>query len=356
MKARRRRGRCARRYCRAMGVRLEPADEYTHELGPEPSFNESMYVNVFDPEHAHRRLLPHRQPGQRGLRRDDGVPVPARRPGRLHVQAPDDRPQRRPRRRRAHVGRGHAVRGAAVRYEGQVVLLDDPTEMADPKAAFTTNPYAECAVDLTFTGQGARLDVRRRARPAPRGPGRGVRQGPLRAAGRGPRHDPGRRRGVGSRGVRAARPLVGAPLLAGALVLPLADRQRRLRLRLHGQPGGPARRRRAPAAASCGRTAQLHLCDDVELATEYEGDDRYHRAIRGTLRSSRSGREWTFAGSVMNLIPLRNRRQDPDGNHARHPHQRGPHRVDHCPTAARATGCRSTSTRSSTAQPVGLAE
>ncbi len=33
----------------AMGVRLEPADEYTHELGPEPSFNESMYVNVFDP-------------------------------------------------------------------------------------------------------------------------------------------------------------------------------------------------------------------------------------------------------------------------------------------------------------------
>ena len=33
----------------AMAVRLEPADEYTHELGPEPSFNESMYVNVFDP-------------------------------------------------------------------------------------------------------------------------------------------------------------------------------------------------------------------------------------------------------------------------------------------------------------------
>ena len=36
----------------AMGVRLEPADEYTHELGPEPNFNESMYVNVFDPASA----------------------------------------------------------------------------------------------------------------------------------------------------------------------------------------------------------------------------------------------------------------------------------------------------------------
>ena len=33
-----------------MGVRLEPADEYMHELGPEPNFNESMYVNIFDPD------------------------------------------------------------------------------------------------------------------------------------------------------------------------------------------------------------------------------------------------------------------------------------------------------------------
>ena len=31
-------------------MRLEPADEYTHELGPEPNFNESMYINLFDPE------------------------------------------------------------------------------------------------------------------------------------------------------------------------------------------------------------------------------------------------------------------------------------------------------------------
>src|SRR6266508_1182361 len=31
-----------------MTVRLEPQDEYMHELGPEPNFNESMYFNVFD--------------------------------------------------------------------------------------------------------------------------------------------------------------------------------------------------------------------------------------------------------------------------------------------------------------------
>ena len=29
--------------------RLAPRDEYTHEVGPEPNFNESMYFNFFDP-------------------------------------------------------------------------------------------------------------------------------------------------------------------------------------------------------------------------------------------------------------------------------------------------------------------
>ena len=33
-----------------MGVRLEPQDEYMHELGPEPNFNESMYFNIYDPK------------------------------------------------------------------------------------------------------------------------------------------------------------------------------------------------------------------------------------------------------------------------------------------------------------------
>ena len=27
---------------------LSPQDDYTHELGPEPNFNESMYFNFFD--------------------------------------------------------------------------------------------------------------------------------------------------------------------------------------------------------------------------------------------------------------------------------------------------------------------
>ena len=59
---------------------------------------------------------------------------------------------------------------------------------------------------------------------------------------------------------------------------------------------------------------QLHYCDSLELSTTYEGDDQYHEEITAVLRSSRSDKEWQIKGKVMNLIPLRNRRPDPDGN------------------------------------------
>jgi hypothetical protein len=52
----------------------------------------------------------------------------------------------------------------------------------------------------------------------------------------------------------------------------------------------------------------------VEITTATRGDEAYHDRIAGVLRSSRSDREWRFTGEVVDLIPLRNRRQDPDGN------------------------------------------
>ncbi len=51
-----------------------------------------------------------------------------------------------------------------ISYEGTVVLLDDPLEMADPRRAFTANPHTECAVHLVY--RGTLRHVRRRARSA----------------------------------------------------------------------------------------------------------------------------------------------------------------------------------------------
>ena len=40
-----------------------------------------------------------------------------------------------------------------VSYTGPVVLLTDPLQMADPRAAFTTNPHLSCTVELTYHGR-----------------------------------------------------------------------------------------------------------------------------------------------------------------------------------------------------------
>jgi len=37
-----------------------------------------------------------------------------------------------------------------VEYDGEVVVLDDPAQMEDPRTAFKANPHRPCRVDLTF--------------------------------------------------------------------------------------------------------------------------------------------------------------------------------------------------------------
>ena len=139
----------------AIAVRLEPHDEYMHELGPEPNFNESMYFNVYDPE---RRLGGFFRLGNRA---NEGT-------GEMTacLYLPDGRVAfmfRRPR-----VADNSAFDAAGMRFDvvepftelrvaygGHVVVLDDPLEMSDPRAAFTGNPHLDCAVALTYRGRSA---------------------------------------------------------------------------------------------------------------------------------------------------------------------------------------------------------
>src|SRR6202034_3821120 len=55
----------------------------------------------------------------------------------------------------------------------------------------------------------------------------------------------------------------------------------------------------------------LHVCHDFRIRTEWDGAARYHRSIEAELVSAT--RTWVVRGSVLRLIPLRNRRRDPDG-------------------------------------------
>jgi hypothetical protein len=50
---------------------------------------------------------------------------------------------------------------------------------------------------------------------------------------------------------------------------------------------------------------------NATIATEWDGPDQYHREIKATATTDEGTYEIT--GKVLNLIPLRNRRETPEG-------------------------------------------
>lgn len=296
-----------------MGVRLEPEDEYLHELGPEPNFNESMYINLFDPGHGLGGFW------RMGNRANEGYAEMT-----VCLYLPDGRVGfmfKRPSitsNERLDAGgltwtMVKPFEELRIRFGGKLVLLEDPTQMVDPKAAFSSNPYEECECELTFTGQGRASMFGGEPEERHEAPGEEFARGHY------------------------------EQLVAGGGTIRVGDQQWEVSgfgLRDHswgprywqapwyyrwltgnvdegfGFMASRIARRDGPGTRGgfVWEDGQLHLCDGLELSTEFAGEDVYHRTITATLSSSRSARSWSFSGEVLNLIPLRNRRTDPDGN------------------------------------------
>ena len=292
-----------------MGLRLEPVDEHMHELGPEPNFNESMYFNVYDPAQRVGGWF------RCGNRANEGYAEMT-----VCLYLPDGRVAfmfKRP-----EITSNDAFDAGGIRfdvitpferldvaYTGKVVVLEDPLQMADPKKAFTENPYAECEVRLEYTGVSAMVGGEPET----------------------PKEKPGEEFARGHY----------EQLIAGKGTIRVGDEEWEIDgygLRDHswgprywqapwyyrwltanfgpdfGFMGSRIARRDGEGTRGgfVWEDGQLHLCDDFEISTEWTGDDDYHDAISATLRSGE--REWKVTGRVIDLIPLRNRRPDPDGN------------------------------------------
>jgi hypothetical protein len=56
---------------------------------------------------------------------------------------------------------------------------------------------------------------------------------------------------------------------------------------------------------------QYHFIESAQIETEWRTDDLYHEHI--TAHAHANGRDYEIEGTVMSLIPLRNRRTSPDG-------------------------------------------
>jgi hypothetical protein len=294
-----------------MGVRLEPQDEYTHEVTAEENFNESMYFNVVDPS---TRLGGFFRLGNRPNERRGEMTV--------CIYLPDgtvafmfQRPEVTSNERFDAGGIRFEVvtpfEELTVAYDGKVVLLADPLELADPKAAFTNNPYADCEVRLTYTRVsdmfGGEPDTPHEAPGEEFAKGHYEQlveaRGTIRVGeqtfdvhGYGLRdHSWGPRYWQAPWYYRWLTGNVGDDF--GFMASRIAKRD------AEGTRGG-----------FVWEDGRLHLVDHVTVATEWEGPDRYHRQVRATLSEHKGDRTWEVTGRVASLAPLRNRRHTPDGD------------------------------------------
>src|SRR5215207_3553305 len=131
---------------------LDPTDEYPHDPGGAQNYNESMYFNAFDLE---RELGGWFRIGNRVNEGYAEMSVCLYLPGR-RVAFMFARP---------HISTNDALDAGGLRvdvieplarlrvtYEGEVVMLDEPDQMTDPRRAFRDNPHLPANVALDFRG------------------------------------------------------------------------------------------------------------------------------------------------------------------------------------------------------------
>lgn len=133
---------------------LVPEDDYTHELGSETNFNESMYFNFFD---TTKRMGGFVRLGNRANEGRAEMTVALYRPDGTAMFMF----------KRAEIDNNDAFDAGGLKFEviepsqklrtvyrGSVLDLKEPRVLTDPKAAFTQNPAKKITLDLTHDAVG----------------------------------------------------------------------------------------------------------------------------------------------------------------------------------------------------------
>lgn len=287
---------------------LDPEDEFPHEPDPAPNYNESMYLNGFDLS---------REVGgwfRLGNRVNEGyaemtvcVYLPGGRIGFVYGRPPIERNDKMDA-GGLSISVVEPFRHLEVRYDGRVCVLDEPRQMADPRAAFTSNPWVACEVELDYRGvspmYGGR-PVHQDGSEVVREPGTSFAkahyeqhcavQGSIRVGdevieldGLGLRD-----KSWGPRSWQAIEWYRWLPMTFSkdfAMMISVVG----------GRPGGMVL-----------EGDEYRLIRDCTIESEWD-DDLYQRAMCCSVRTDE--RTYEVTGEVLSLIPLRHRRTDAEGN------------------------------------------
>ena len=286
-----------------MGVRLDPVDEYTHQPSADATFNESMYFNVYDPA-----------AGVGGFFRIGNRVNEAMAEVTVCLYLGDGRVGFTFGRPRIETNDAFDAGGMrfdvvepfeslTVTYSGHVTLLDDPLEMADPKAAFLSNPRVDCEVALRYTGVAPMFggepdnpDAMGQSFAKAHYEQLVAAEGTITVDGVTHTID-----GFGLRdhswGPRSWQAPWYYRWLTGNVDAGFGFMASRV-----ASAEGPGTR-----GGFVWDGGVLHLCDRCEIDTTWTDEGEYHQAVAFTLFSGE--RSWSVKGSVLSLVPLRNRRE-----------------------------------------------
>ncbi len=279
---------------------VKPEDDYTHPLGPEENFNESVYFNFFDREKQTGGFL------RIGNRANEGHAEMT-----VIVYQPDGSALFNYKRPQITSNDGWNAGGLKVdvivpgeqirtTYEGSLVYLKDPREMREPSVAFKENPHKKVRLDLVHEGCGP---IYGHVADASAGGAQNqfarahyeqhmkvtgtlqVEDGPIvEIRGHGLRdHSWGPRYWQSTPSYRWITGNFGDDL--GMVISVVGDRV-----------GGVFH-----------KGNQIVNIVAVEIDTKYEGNTNYHQSLTARVKLA-NGEEHTVEGQVKGFIPLRNRR------------------------------------------------
>ncbi len=282
-------------------------DEHLHELGPEPSFNESMYANFFDPVGGLGGFL------RLANRANEGT-------GEMTVclflpEGPVGFMFHRPAVTSNEVLDAGGLRFTVVEpfehlevaYHGPLLLLDDPKALADPKAAFRTHPTVACRLELALRAVAPAVGGEAEE---PEAPGQEFARG----------HYEVLVAAEGTVSVAETETAVAGFGLRDHSWGPRSWQAPWYYRWLTGNAGGDLGFMATEIVRRDGtRVEGGFLFDDgalerfsrCSIETTWEGPEHHHRVVRAELSSSK--RRFVVEGQVRQVVPLRNRRPDASG-------------------------------------------